>query len=226
MGVGGLHHDGTKRRISSDPAHRAGIGHKQHVVLVLAKHGSSLGRQQTDNDKRSSLDPDNLADGIGVAEESRGCGLADEGDFIPAANVILSEIRAAGQRPGANLQVGIAHAHHLRIDILVAGGKLREIAHFRAGAGDSADLLSNRVIILARERARCAEPRDLEPRGSLLATRAAICAFAPLPMATMAMTAPTPMIIPSMVSSVRSVLRRSARMAILSVARRSIQSPA
>ena len=51
----------------------------------------------------------------------------------------------------------------------------------------------------------------------------AICAsiwdLAPLPMLTMAMTAATPMIMPSMVSSVRILLRLRALNAILRVAR-------
>src|SRR5512141_237242 len=46
-----------------------------------------------------------------------------------------------------------------------------------------------------------------------------ICDLAPLPMLTMAMTAPTPMMMPSMVRSVRRVLRRKARTAIRKVAR-------
>src|SRR4051812_24483872 len=50
-----------------------------------------------------------------------------------------------------------------------------------------------------------------------LAICASTCAFAPLPMLTMAITAPTPMMIPSAVSADRSLLRRNARPAILNV---------
>src|SRR5262245_29624660 len=42
-------------------------------------------------------------------------------------------------------------------------------------------------------------------------------AWAPAPTATMAMTAPTPMMMPSMVSALRSVFTRSDRMAILTL---------
>ncbi len=44
-----------------------------------------------------------------------------------------------------------------------------------------------------------------------------ICAWAPVPMATIAMTAATPMIIPSIVKAVRILLRPSALNAIRSV---------
>ena len=52
-----------------------------------------------------------------------------------------------------------------------------------------------------------------------LATCASTCTFAPLPMLMAAMTAMTPMMMPSMVSSVRSLFRRKARTAIRKVAR-------
>ena len=51
-----------------------------------------------------------------------------------------------------------------------------------------------------------------------LAICASTCDFAPLPMPTMAMTAPTPMMMPSAVSVERSLLRRNARKAMRSVA--------
>src|ERR1041384_7503149 len=60
------------------------------------------------------------------------------------------------------------------------------------------------------------------------AMRACTCALAPLPMPTIAITAPTPIIIPSMVSAVRSLFRRRARNAILMVAQilmHSVQLP-
>jgi hypothetical protein len=44
-----------------------------------------------------------------------------------------------------------------------------------------------------------------------------IAACAPVPSATIVMTAPTPMIMPSIVSTVRSLLRASALMAMRSV---------
>ena len=47
------------------------------------------------------------------------------------------------------------------------------------------------------------------------AMRASTWALAPLPMPTMAMTAPTPMMMPSMVRTVRILFRRSARKATL-----------
>ena len=50
-----------------------------------------------------------------------------------------------------------------------------------------------------------------------LATWASTCALAPLPMLTIAMTAPTPMIMPSAVRMERILLRRSARKATLIV---------
>src|SRR3954465_10389939 len=49
-----------------------------------------------------------------------------------------------------------------------------------------------------------------------------ICLFAPLPIATMAITAPTPMMMPSIVSAERSLLRAKARRASRNVARSSI----
>ena len=51
------------------------------------------------------------------------------------------------------------------------------------------------------------------------AMRASTCALAPLPMPTMAMTAPTPMMMPSIVSAVRILFRRSARKATLRMTR-------
>ena len=51
-----------------------------------------------------------------------------------------------------------------------------------------------------------------------LAICASTCDFAPLPIPTMAMTAPTPMMMPSAVSVERILLRRSARRAMRSVA--------
>ena len=50
-----------------------------------------------------------------------------------------------------------------------------------------------------------------------LAICASTCAFAPLPMPTIAMTAPTPMMMPSTVRTERSLFRRRARKAILKV---------
>ncbi len=49
------------------------------------------------------------------------------------------------------------------------------------------------------------------------AMRACTCALAPRPSATMAMTAPTPMMIPSIVSTVRILFRRNARNATLRI---------
>src|SRR5436309_370030 len=51
-----------------------------------------------------------------------------------------------------------------------------------------------------------------------LAICASTCAFAPLPTPTMAITAPTPMMIPSAVSTERILFRRNARSAIVNVA--------
>src|SRR6266516_4316946 len=50
-----------------------------------------------------------------------------------------------------------------------------------------------------------------------LAICASTCAFAPLPIPTMAMTAPTPMLIPRAVSTERILFRRNARYATLNV---------
>src|SRR5436190_5465600 len=50
------------------------------------------------------------------------------------------------------------------------------------------------------------------------ATCASTCAFAPLPIPSMAIIVPTPMMIPSAVKAVRSLFRNSARNAILIVA--------
>src|SRR5437899_7207758 len=50
-----------------------------------------------------------------------------------------------------------------------------------------------------------------------LAICASTCAVAPLPMPTMAITAPTPMMIPSAVSTERILFRRNARYATLNV---------
>src|SRR6266436_8085654 len=50
-----------------------------------------------------------------------------------------------------------------------------------------------------------------------LAICASTCAFAPLPIPTMAMTAPTPMMIPRAVSTERILFRRNARYATLNV---------
>ena len=50
-----------------------------------------------------------------------------------------------------------------------------------------------------------------------LAICASTCALAPLPMLTIAMTAPTPMMMPSAVRTERSLFRRRARKAILKV---------
>jgi hypothetical protein len=50
-----------------------------------------------------------------------------------------------------------------------------------------------------------------------LAICASTCAFAPLPIPTIAMTALTPMIMPRAVRTDRSLFRRSARKAMLNV---------
>ena len=61
---------------------------------------------------------------------------------------------------------------------------------------------------------------------SMLDPMAAICCCAcccaPCPTLTMAMTAPTPMMMPSMVSMERSLLRARARMAMRTIATKSI----
>src|SRR5262245_1317969 len=56
----------------------------------------------------------------------------------------------------------------------------------------------------------------------ILAMALSICALAPLPIPTLAITSPTPIIIPSIVSSVRNLLRSNARNASLFVAHRRV----
>ncbi len=51
----------------------------------------------------------------------------------------------------------------------------------------------------------------------MLAICSAICLLAPVPIATMAITAPTPMMMPSMVSAERILFTRRARKEILNV---------
>jgi hypothetical protein len=68
-------------------------------------------------------------------------------------------------------------------------------------------------------------PRRKLPEKTMMTfwPRLAICCSswerAPVPILIMAMTAPTPIMIPSMVRKVRSLLRRSAFMAMRTVAR-------
>src|SRR5215472_11367887 len=87
---------------------------------------------------------------------------------------------------------------------------------------------SSRTRVFVAPHPSLRPPKLTEPEltKSMLEPRFAICCCmvwsAPWPMPTMAITAPTPMMMPSMVNSVRILLRASARKAIRNVERRSI----
>ena len=84
------------------------------------------------------------------------------------------------------------------------------------------DVAAHGLVIVLGQRAGAAEALPNAARLTLpeitrmtFCPGCAICAstwaLAPLPIATIAMTAPTPMMMPSIVSTVRSLFRRSAR---------------
>src|SRR5207248_2660428 len=101
-------------------------------------------------------------------------------------------------------------------------------AAFTAGHSRRIAVMSSYTSVLVAPQPSLSPPRFTVPldTNSMFEPMAAIwsctCLLAPCPTPTIAITAPTPMMIPSMVSPERSLLRPSARTAILTMETKSI----
>ena len=120
-----------------DALHRAGVRHDHDIVLVGALNAESFRGEHADDDEGHVLDPQDLTDGIVVAEDLRGGGLADNADFIGAAHVLRGKWRALRQRPLTNIEIIRRFAHHPGKPVLVAGRDLRGGRNFFADRGNA-----------------------------------------------------------------------------------------
>ena len=126
-GIGRLRLDEKRAElgVAREPLHHAGVGHQDHIILVLSEAAGAFGLQPADDGEWGALDPNELADRIDVLTKQRiGRGAANQTNLAGIAHVRFGKIGAAAQRPGSGGQVFRADAGHLHKTVLVAHGDL------------------------------------------------------------------------------------------------------
>ena len=98
---------------------------QDQVVLVLAERGLALRLEDADDRERDLLDPDRLADGIGVPEQAVPDRVPEDGDLRRAVHVLGLEHPAARDAPLARLDVVGGDALDDRRPVEVAEDRLR-----------------------------------------------------------------------------------------------------
>ena len=204
-------------------------GHEDLVVHVHAAGAGALGRHDAEH-AEDLVAHANLHVGRVDALAEQLFDTFEPSTMTLAAAFTSSSVKNVPyfERPGPDGRQVDVRALDARVPVLVAVDELQP----RADAlGDVLDVRAGRAAP-ARPRAPaaccCRRRRGRRPRCALPArtvirfvpavlTCSSICACAPVPSATIAMTAATPMIMPSMVSAVRILLRASALKAIRSV---------
>src|SRR5712691_2142855 len=133
---------------------------EHHVVLVLAPRVLPLAREDADHRERHLLDPDDLPEGLGLAEEVEGRRLADERDFGGPVDVLRVDLTAVHDGPVARLGVVDGDALDDSGPVEVPVHDLRRAADRGRGDLDGRDLAGDRgrVVLRDRELAAGAEP--------------------------------------------------------------------
>ena len=222
----------TRRSLAMSvlPAMRRWNGEQRHehqVVLVLAEAGLALGLEQCRSRGRRACRRRTLCPiGSCVAEQLLAHRRADDAHAAcPALASPSVKLRPAARWPAAHVEEVAVRAG----DAACAScGCRRRPAAARLAAGadrdDAADLARDGLGVLEVEgpapastpppAAEGAGMHDEQVRRPAWRCRLSPCAVAPSPSVTSAITAPTPMTMPSMVRNERSVLRRISRSAM------------
>src|SRR5262245_51200054 len=131
-----------------------------HVVLVLAPGVLSLARQHAHDGEGYLLDPDDLAERLGLAEQVERRCLPYQGDLGGAVDVLGVDRPAVRHRPVPRLEVFGRDALDHRGPVQVAVHDLRCAAYRRRRRLDQRDLARDRrgVVLADRELAAGAEP--------------------------------------------------------------------
>ena len=203
--------------------HAGRVGDADLVVAAAEAGRLPLGLEDADDHERDLLDADDLADGVFVLEQVRLDVGAEDADLGRRADHGLVEVGARFDLPLADLGVLVAAALDRGVPVLVA------VDDLGPGADAGRDGLDGRAAVRdglgvlgpagsASRRSRCGRRRWFRLAGltkrrfvPMELKRASTAALAPAPMLTMAMTAPTPMMMPRQVRNVRILLRARAR---------------
>src|SRR5207249_1143354 len=170
----GLGHVLAGADLDGDRADGAGIGltHAQHlflrrrerdqddVVLILTPGVLALAREKAHHRERDLLDPDDLADRVGLAEEVEGRRLAEESHLRRAVDVLLEDRAALDDGPLTRLEVRGRDPLDLGGPVQIAVDDLRRATNRWRGCLHDRDLAGDRhgIVFRDRELAPRAEP--------------------------------------------------------------------
>ncbi len=123
------------------------------VVLVLAPRVLALAIQQADHRERDLLDPDDLAERVGVAEQVEGRGLAQQRHLGGAIDVLGADGSPGQHDPVARLEVVAGDALDAGGPVEVAEHDLSVTPHRGGGHLNGRDLAGDggRVVLGDRE---------------------------------------------------------------------------
>ena len=141
------------------------VRHDHDVVLIGALRTEAFRSQHPDDGERHVFDAQDLADGIFVAENLRGGGLADDADLVGAPHVLRGEGCAVRERPLAEVEIIRRFAVDAGEPVLIARRDLRGRDDFLAHARDRRDLAADGFRVLDFQRARAAPAGANAARG-------------------------------------------------------------
>ena len=227
LGAHGLDDDALNPGDTHEPLLHGRVGNHDRIVLIRALPRLSFRAEDTDHTERDVSDADDRVQSIVVAEELARHRLPDDGDFRGAVHVAFVKKTALGHLPVADLlelrrdSLGQSAPVQVSRDHLILAPQhrrdkrhRRQLARHRFSIAieqriDVAEAGSNAALHVA---SRQDDQNIGAQRGDLR-----IVDWAPSPIATIAITAPTPMMMPSIVKKARSLFLASARSAMRKV---------
>ena len=152
IGRSGAEVDGAQKILPEKTAHGSCVRHEHSVILILAHHIGSLGREKSDDGERRAVDADHGTDWVGIFEELFRRGLAEDGDAGAGADVLFGDEFTVGEWPGAQFAEFLADAEDAGVPVEIAGNELGVPADVGAHVNDAVDLFADGERVVECER--------------------------------------------------------------------------